>query len=324
MTNKYSQFVQYVISFNLLLFSCVLGAENWQQNKSGLHYKVEGVSEDQKKALEPIVHQLQLQMQSFYQSLQQQGIDPNDFSYQQSAYKKIRFGLLFSHAADSSDDNGLTVLAVTPNSIMAEMGIQSNDVITKVNDIVLTGQADKISNGKWLVSQKLSEHLKSLKEGDELSLSWKRGSTSLIKKAIVTSISVPAFAIVPIEQMDTPTSNAQQNSSTSCGYIKTIFRGKKLKGEHPVEILTINGESNRNNGTIKLANDRYIIEVKELISDSRLSNTIRTEARVKSLPLTIESNIEYTIIAQLDLENYRDRSAFWDVKVVKNTRDCQL
>jgi len=117
-------------------------------------------------------------------------------------------------------------------------------------------------------------------------------------KAITTIAVVTATSIVSA-------------SDDKCAEIREYEANMSDKVFFSADILKINGQPVRKKYAHFVAEGKHVLTVKEQIQSSKLSNTISRRFRIKELTINATCGEKYTIAAEFNEDNRRDRDRFW-------------
>jgi hypothetical protein len=287
--------------------------DNWQQNKLGMKYKIEGLSESELQTSKKAVELWQKQTAKLFATLNELNVDYSDFSYQQLPFEKIVYGLIYSYDIKSSNAKGVPIVAVSPGSMMSKIGIQNGDIIAKINHINLSDTMGTEANGQWLAATRLTEQLKSLKDGDSLSINIVRNNQAHVLTGNVISSKIPYFTL---------SIGDSEDEVSNCSYLRTLPNPKPFDNLYTAEILSINGSRFNNRSRIKLLPGTHEIEVKEHIQSKKLSNNIQAKYRKKTHTINVVEGRQLTVSAYLNKELARDKDNYWSVNITDIEKHC--
>jgi len=278
-----------------------------------LQYIIEGLSNEEIQRSRKAVELWQKQTAKLFSELDELNIDYSDLNYQQMPFEKIVYGLIYSYDIKLSNPKGVPIVAVSPTSLMSKIGILNGDIISKINNVILTDINDSNSKGQWLAASNLTTKLKSLNDGDTLSIEVIRNNKTINLAGNVISAKTPYLTL--------STTNSE-NKLSNCSYLRTLEKSKPLKNLYTAEILSIDGKQFNNRSTIKLLPGKHEIEVKEHIQSRRLSNNIQIKYRKKVHVLNITEGRQLTVSALLNKELARDKNNYWSVDIIEIDKSC--
>jgi hypothetical protein len=278
-------------------------------------YQVDNITEEEQQRASVALKQWKKQTEELFKQLQRLDIDYSELEYSQQSSEKLSFGLVYSYDAKVGSKKGVPIAAVSPMSLMHNLGVRTGDIITSINKLSLKNQLENNSKGQWLTALILTEKLRSLSDGDAITFEIERNERTSSIQGLVESTKTPSFSLKVI---------AEDNDLSNCGTVSTYYRAKKRQQLYPVEIISIDGERIRNRSSLKLTEGLHKLEVKEQIQSSRLSNNIRNRYRVKSFEINVVRGIQYTIVSQFHLDLARDKENYWEPTFREKKKDCSL
>jgi hypothetical protein len=220
-------------------------------------------------------------------------------------------------------DAKFVVVAVTPESDAAKLGLKEGDKLLAINQ-------QRVSDSNLAdILAKINE----LADDDALSVQLLRADNQLNLKGTVSRQALPGWRLELLAA-------GQQNelpASTSCGYVSVFYNTPTSLRRHPVKINEIDtigfraGFSyKRTHEVIKVPVGEIQITLQEHIPGNILSRyrgdlRARNFGSVKTLTLKVEPDTVYHLAAEY-FPNPNDRSsrdAYWQPVVWKTTaRDC--
>ncbi|EIW88502.1 hypothetical protein AGRI_11173 [Alishewanella agri BL06] len=220
-------------------------------------------------------------------------------------------------------DAKFVVVAVTPESDAAKLGLKEGDKLLAINQ-------QRVSDSNLAdILAKINE----LADDDALSVQLLRADKQLNLKGTVSRQALPGWRLELLAA-------GQQNelpASTSCGYVSVFYNTPTSLRRHPVKINEIDtigfraGFSyKRTHEVIKVPVGEIQITLQEHIPGNILSRyrgdlRARNFGSVKTLTLKVEPDTVYHLAAEY-FPNPNDRSsrdAYWQPVVWKTTaRDC--
>ncbi|TQV72797.1 serine protease [Aliikangiella marina] len=289
---------------------------DWQVNKQGVEYQIEGVSaEDQQKAQEALAN-WQKQTTQFFRTLQALDISYDELIYLQKAYSKIEFGLVYRFDTASSSPLGVPIVAVSPLSFMQALGVKNGDIVQEVNGISLENNLEKNERGQSEAAVKLTEALKSLAENDPITLKVVRKGELVSLNGRVSALSIPELKLVANAPI------LKEANGSNCALLTIIDYDSPGKSLFKVQLLTIDGNRYRNAASIKLQPGIYQLELREKILDRRLSARIQARYRIKTIELNARPGKLYTLAAELQKDEVMNREKYWKPKVIERDTSC--
>ena len=301
---------QYVYALVLSLNMVGAFANEWQTNQRGLEYQVTSMSESDLSKSKQAIETWQRQTADFFYQLDKLGINYSLFEYQQKAFEKISFGIVYSYDPSTGSKQGVPISAVSPGSLMQKAGLRTGDIISSINGISLENELQSNSQRQWPAAINLTRELKSIKNNKSFELEVIRDNKTLHFQGKVSSLKVPGLRI-------------SASIDLSCGYLKTIYRAKNSSNMYKIQILSIDGQKKHHDNRVKLSPGEYKIEVKELIQNRRVPVNISSRYTRKILNLTVEKNKQYVLAAILNIDFARDREKYWRPEVTEEEMDCK-
>ncbi len=278
-------------------------------------YQIDNITEEEQQRASAALKQWRKQTEELFKQLQRLDIDYSGLEYSQPSSEKISFGLVYSYDAKVGSKKGVPIAAVSPMSLMHNLGVRTGDIITSVNKRSLKNQLESNSKEQWLTALILTEKLRSLSDGDTITVEIERSGNKISIQGLVESTKTPSFTLKV---------NTEASTLSNCGTVSTYYRAKKRLQLHPVEIISIDGERIRNRSSIKLSEGLHKLEVKEQIQSGRLSNNIRNRYRIKSLEINVVNGVQYTIVSKFNEELARDKENFWEPTFIETNKACSL
>lgn len=197
------------------------------------------------------------------------------------------------------------VVAVTPGSDAAQMGIQKGDKVLSVNG--------KLTNRREL--KDVLAQLNELENGAALSVQVQRGKE---KSSFSTEVHVK---VIPAWRLEIqPKAATAAVDPGQCGRVSVFFTPPQARDEYPAFIEAIDGKgvlSTKDN--FQLSIGKHTLAVHELITDYRLSRRGAGIEQAKTLTINVEPNVIYYVAAKFIPENrfklYKDQ--YWEPVVWK-------
>ena len=311
----YTLFIRalYLIVFVFLSYS--IYSKSWQENNFGTKYRADGLSNEDFEKSQQAIEQWQKSTFELFRQLQELGVDYSEFNYQQYAQNKLLFGMVYSYDPDTGSKTGVPVAAVSPVGIMQDIGVENGDVIISINNISLKNNLEVNKKGQWLAAVKLTNILKNLNDGEQLEIKLVRNKKTILLIGAISGYHVPGFTLSLTGTLNVP---------STCSYLRTIPRARAKASFYSAKIQKINGESVDERYDIKLPPGNYQIEVKENISNKRLSDSIHWRYRSKILELRVVPGMRYTIASFFNKNAVRDKHNYWKPIVLEQERQCFL
>lgn len=221
-------------------------------------------------------------------------------------------------------DATFAVVAVTPESDAAKLGVKEGDKLLAINQ-----QQVSDSNLADILAQ-----MNDLADGDALSLQLVRADKQLNLKGVVSRQALPGW------RLELLAANQQQHewpAAASCGYVSVFFNTPASLRRHPVKINEIDSIGFKaglsyqpTDEVMQLPAGEIQITLQEHIPSNILSRyrsdvLARNFGSVKTLTLQVEPNTVYHLAAEY-FPNPNDRSSrdeYWQPVVWKTTaRAC--
>jgi C-terminal processing protease CtpA/Prc len=169
-------------------------------------------AEKQMKKAEEMMRQAEQQMREAEQQMRQAaarlGQLEADKERQRVERKLVIFGdrarlglVLKSDANPKTDTIGAYVEGLTPGGPAEEAGLQPGDIIVKFNGQALTGSNAQASEDESAPTMKLLELARNLKDGDKVTLEYRRGSQSHTVTVTATRAMGPFFRMLAVPEV---------------------------------------------------------------------------------------------------------------------------
>ncbi|WKE65722.1 PDZ domain-containing protein [Gallaecimonas kandeliae] len=206
------------------------------------------------------------------------------------------------------------VMAVTPTSDAAKMGIQKGDQVLSIN-----GKLTERRDLKEVLAQ-----FSDLDDGDVLSVMVQRGKDKLSFSSKVHFQVMPAWRL-EIQPKDN-TAASEPKATGQCGRISVFFTPPQAHDLYPAFVNTIDGEGVlRTKDSFKLSPGDHDVAIHELINDYRLTYRGGGMELAKHIKIHVEANNIYYLAAKFIPEKrfktYRDE--YWEPVVWKvATKAC--
>jgi hypothetical protein len=222
-------------------------------------------------------------------------------------------------------DAKFVVVAVTPGSDAAKLGVKEGDRLLAINQ-----QQVSDSNLADILAQ-----MNDLADGDDLSVQLLRADKQLALKGSVSRHVLPGW------RMELLAADPQQHelpAATSCGYVSVFYNTPTSLRRHPVKINEIDAIGFSAGFTYKLTDEvmkvpagEIQIKLQEHIPASILSRyrsdlQFRNFGSVKTFTLKVEPDTVYHLAAEYfpNLSERSSRNDYWQPVVWKTTaRECE-
>jgi membrane-associated protease RseP (regulator of RpoE activity) len=236
-------------------------------------------------------------------------------------------GLLVDSSRHS--DDGLHVLAVTPNGNAERIGLRAGDIVVALNGTSLTG-ADSAG--------RLRQQVEALPDGGALAFRVNRAGSSHTLNGNLSSVYLPAMhltigggaprvaATASVTSADVATSMA-----AGCGRISDFDVAPRQQQLHAARIISIDGATPGPGGShsfrvepgthsVKVAED---IESRYLSFSDRARNAGLSSDRYKTLLVEVAPDTTTFIAARINDEHRTDprNGAYWDPIAWKQTAE---
>ncbi|WP_417361964.1 PDZ domain-containing protein [Gallaecimonas pentaromativorans] len=192
------------------------------------------------------------------------------------------------------------VVAVTPGSDAAQMGIQKGDKVLSVNG--------KLTNRREL--KDVLAQLNDLENGAALSVQVQRGKE---KSSFSTEVHVK---VIPAWRLEIqPKAATAAVDPGQCGRVSVFFTPPQARDLYPAYVNSIDGKGVlRTIDSFELSPGRHTIALHELITDYRLSHRGMGMENAKLLTIDVEPNKVYYMAAKFLPENRFKtyKSQFWE------------
>jgi hypothetical protein len=224
------------------------------------------------------------------------------------ADRRVDLGLVVDNTDAAHARDGLHVLAVSPGSLGARMGIRAGDVLTRINAQPLADLGAD-SDGRAAAAARLREVLDTLPDGGSMALDVDRGGRALALQAPVERVALPAMRV----ELSASADPAPADGST-CARISTFDVAPRNQRIYPAALLLIDG---RNAGVSGQQNYRvtpghHVLTVAERIDRRQLPSTLAARvgrsygASTKTLEIDVSAGQIYHLGAQLRVERLSD------------------
>ena len=243
---------------------------------------------------------------------------PMAISISEPAREVDNLGVVIS--SNDSGGAGLSVMAVTPGSAAARMGVHTGDVLTSVNGQVLTDLGNDDANLPRAVAVMRVEIAK-VGDGGKISLTVDRDGRRIAFEGRLQKLRLPALALRVgdgVQVASTAASNSMP--AEGCGRINEFDVAPRQQQLHRAQLIAIDGNSPGPSGSpsFRLSTGRHTLTVAEAIEDRYLSfnNRLRNSGsdRYKKIDVDVKANTTYYLAAKLNLDKvdqWRD-GAYWD------------
>ncbi|EKE77393.1 PDZ domain-containing protein [Gallaecimonas xiamenensis] len=199
------------------------------------------------------------------------------------------------------------VMALTPGSDAALMGVKKQDKILSIN-----GKLTERRDLKEVLAQ-----LNDLDEGDFINVLVSRGDDKLTLSSKVHVQVMPAWRL---EIQPNSSEPKEATAQGSCGRVSVFFTPPQARDLYPAYVNKIDGEGVlRTRDTFKLTPGEHSIELHELIQDFRLTRRGGGLQMAKPIKLQVEANTVYYMAAKFIPEKRFDtfKDGFWEPVVWK-------
>ena len=228
-------------------------------------------------------------------------------------------------------DAGLAIMAVTPGSAAARMGVHSGDRLTAVNDQTLTDLGRDEEDRPRAVAVLRAEIAK-LGDGGTIKLTVDRDGRRIAFEGRLQKLRLPALSLHVGDGVQVA-SSASSNTMPpeGCGRINQFDIAPRQQQLHRAQLIAIDGEAPGPGGSpsFRLSSGKHTLTVAEAIEDRYLSfnNRFRNSGndRYKKIDVDVKSNTTYYLAARLNKDKagqWRD-GAYWDPALwLEKTEAC--
>ncbi|MEO7917698.1 MAG: PDZ domain-containing protein [Dokdonella sp.] len=217
-----------------------------------------------------------------------------------------------------SGDKGLVVMAVTPGSAAAKMGVQGGDRLVAVNRQSLT-DLGRDANDRPRAVDVLRTAVGSVGDGGRLALSVDRDGRRIDFEGTLQRLRLPAMKLSLSDGVQVA-SNAPTNVTAGCGRISDFDVAPRQQNLHRAQLISIDGNSVGPSGSpsFRLSTGPHTLEVAEEIDSRYLSFNSRFRNsgsdRHKQIDVDVKSDTTYFLAARLipdKRSEWRD-GAYWE------------
>ena len=228
-------------------------------------------------------------------------------------------------------DTGLAVVAVTPGSAAARMGVHTGDVLTSVNGQLLTDLGNDDGNLPRAVAVMRAEIAK-VDDGSKISLTVDRDGRRINFQGRLQKLRLPALTLRVGDGVQVASSASSGAMPTEgCGRINEFDVAPRQQQLHGAQLISIDGQSPGPSGSpsFRLSAGRHTLTVAEAIEDRYLSfnNRLRNSSsdRYKKIDVDVKPNTTYYLAARINMDKvdqWRD-GAYWDPALwLEKTERC--
>lgn len=250
---------------------------------------------------------------------------PMHFDITEPSRDVDNLGVVIDSSGD--DGNGLAVLAVTPGSAAARMGVRSGDRLVEVNGQSLTGLGDGDQGHSRAVAA-LRAAVAGVGDGGSLKLAVDRDGRRIESTGTLQRLRLPSVLLKVGDAMPVRSTVASAAAS-GCGRISTFDVAPRQQQLHRAQLIAIDGRAAGPNAapTYRLSAGRHMLTVAEAIEPRYLSfndrqrNAVRD--RHKQIEVDVKDGTTYFLAAQLDPAKsgeWRD-GAYWEPVLWKETSE---
>lgn len=243
---------------------------------------------------------------------------PTHFDISEPARDVDNLGVVVN--SNDSGEGGLAVMAVTPGSAAAKMGVHSGDRLVSVNGETLTALGHDDDDRPRAVAA-LRSAIARVGDGGRLSLTVDRDGRRIAFDGTLQRLRLPALQLSIGDGVQVA-SNAATTSmpSAGCGRISEFDVAPRQQHLHRAQLIAIDGTSPGPSGSpsFQLSVGRHSLTVAEEIDDRYLSFNSRFRNsgndRYKKIDVDVKPNTTYFLAARLNMDKvsqWRD-GAYWD------------
>jgi C-terminal processing protease CtpA/Prc len=161
-------------------------------------------AEEQMRRAERQMREAERQMREAGRQLAKLGVDRRIIDIDKKVVlfdDRARLGVVLrSDANPKTDAIGAYIQALTPGSPAEEAGLRPGDIITKFNGHSLAGGKGEEDEDKSAPAARLAELAHSLKDGDKVSLEYKRGDTTATTTLVARRLLGPRIKILGVPE----------------------------------------------------------------------------------------------------------------------------
>lgn len=252
---------------------------------------------------------------------------PGHFDISEPARDVDNLGVVVN--GNDGGDAGLVVMAVTPGSAAAKMGVLSGDRLVSINDASLVGLGLDADH-KPIAVATLRSTIARVGDGGRLNLSVDRDGRHIDFQGSLQRLRLPAVQLTVGVQVASNAATATMPIA-GCGRINEFDVAPRQQHLHRAQLIAIDGTSPGPSGSpsFELSVGRHTLTVAEEIEDRYLSfnNRLRNAGndRYKQIDVDVKPNTTYFLAARLNMDKvnqWRD-GAYWDPALwLEKTERC--
>ena len=227
-------------------------------------------------------------------------------------------------------DAGLAVMAVTPGSAAAKMGVHSGDRLVSVNGENLTALGRDVDDRPLAVAA-LRSAIGKVDDGGQVNLTVDRDGRRIEFKGRLQRLRLPAVQLTVGAGVQLASNAAPTMPTAGCGRISDFDVAPRQQHLHRAQLIAIDGVSVGPSGSpsYRLAAGRHTLTVAEEIDARYLSfNSRQRNAgsdNHKQIDVDVKPNTTYFLAARLNMDKlnqWRD-GAYWDPALwLEKTERC--
>lgn len=254
---------------------------------------------------------------------------PLKLNFSEPARDVDNLGVVIS--GNDSSDAGLAVVAVTPGSAAARMGVHSGDRLTAVNGEVLTDLGRDAVELPRAVAVMRTEIAK-VGDGEKITLTVDRDGRRIAFEGRLQRLRLPPLQLSVGDGVQVASNSpASAPPVEGCGRINEFDVAPRQQQLHRAQLIAIDGNSPGPSGSpsFRLSAGRHTLTVSEAIEDRYLSfnNRLRNSGsdRYKQIDVDVKPDTTYYLAARLNkdkVDQWRD-GAYWDPALwLEKTERC--
>ena len=253
---------------------------------------------------------------------------PAQFNIAEPARDVDNLGVVIN--SSDSGDAGLAVMAVTPGSAAAKMGVHSGDRLVSVNGENLTALGRNADDQPLAVAL-LRSAIGKVGDGGQVALGVDRDGRRIAFKGSLQRLRLPAVQLTVGAGAQVASNAATTTPSAGCGRISDFDVAPRQQHLHRAQLIAIDGNSVGPSGSpsYRLSAGRHTLTVAEEIDARYLSfNSRQRNAGSdshKQIEVDVKPNTTYFLAARLNMDKlnqWRD-GAYWDPALwLEKTEHC--
>ena len=254
---------------------------------------------------------------------------PLNLSFSEPSREVDNLGVVVN--SNDSGNAGLAIMAVTPGSAAARMGVHSGDRLTAVNGQALSDLGRDEDDRPRAVAV-LRSQVATVGDGGKILLTVDRDGRRIVFEGRLQKLRLPALTLQVGSGVQVASSASSNTMATEgCGRINQFDVAPRQQHLHRAQLIAIDGDSPGPSGSpsFRLSIGKHTLTVAEAIEDRYLSfnNRFRNSGtdRYKKIDVDVKPNTTYYLAARLNKDKagqWRD-GAYWDPALwLEKTESC--